>query len=46
MNMLPLLAAGRRPRSTELLWRANVALSRVPGLARLATNVEAVAHAR
>jgi len=46
MNMLPLLAVGRRPRSTELVWRANVALSRVPGLDRIATNVEAVADAR
>ena len=46
MNMLPLLAVGRRPRSTELVWRANVALSRVPGLDRIATNVEAIAVAR
>lgn len=43
MNMLPLMAVGRRPRSTELMWKANVALSGVPGLERLATNIEAVA---
>ena len=43
MNMLPLLAVGKRPRSTEMVWRANLALSRAPGLSKLATNVEAVA---
>jgi SAM-dependent methyltransferase len=42
MNMLPLLV-GQRRRMTDLVWRLNVALSRVPGLSRLATNVEAVA---
>ena len=46
MNMLPLRAVGQRPRATEMVWRANVALSRVPGLDRLATNVEAIADAR
>jgi ubiquinone/menaquinone biosynthesis C-methylase UbiE len=46
MNMLPLRAVGQRPRATEMVWRANVALSRVPGLDRIATNVEAVADAR
>jgi SAM-dependent methyltransferase len=46
MNMLPLRAVGQRPRTTEMVWRANVALSNVPGLDRLATNVEAIAVAR
>ena len=46
MNMLPLRAVGQRPRATEVVWRANVALSRVPGLDRIATNVEAIADAR
>jgi SAM-dependent methyltransferase len=46
MNMLPLLAVGGRPRATDLVWRANVALSRAPGLGKIATNVEAVADRR
>jgi SAM-dependent methyltransferase len=42
-NMLPLTAVGQRKRATDVVWRANLALSRAPGLGRLATNVEAVA---
>jgi hypothetical protein len=45
-NMLPLTLPG--PLATRLapaLWRCNAALARVPGLRRLATNVELVAQA-
>jgi hypothetical protein len=41
-NMLPLTAVGDRKRATELVWRANVALARTPGLRQVATNVEAI----
>lgn len=46
MNMLPLTLTGAAAsRLAGPLWAANRALSRVPGLNRLATNVELVAHA-
>jgi O-methyltransferase len=44
-NMLPLTLAGRvAERLAPLIWGLNVALSRVPGLNAVATNVEAVAR--
>lgn len=44
-NMLPLTLPGRAAaRLAPLIWSLNVALSRVPGLNALATNVEAVAR--
>ena len=46
-NMLPLLLTGEWVRAAEKpIWRLNQALSRVPGLRLLATNVELVARAR
>jgi 2-polyprenyl-3-methyl-5-hydroxy-6-metoxy-1,4-benzoquinol methylase len=45
-NMLPLTLdapAIQRPRASRAVWSANRALARVPGLNRLATNVEAIA---
>ena len=46
-NVLPLTAGGGvARRHGEALWRANVALARLPGLRQLATNVEAVAVRR
>jgi SAM-dependent methyltransferase len=42
-NILPLTAIGERKRATDLVWWANTTLVRAPGLARVATNVEAVA---
>jgi ubiquinone/menaquinone biosynthesis C-methylase UbiE len=45
-NMLPLtLSHPFAARHAERIWRANRALARVPGINRLATNVEAVATA-
>lgn len=44
-NMLPLTMPPHRPRLHDALWRANRRLDRVPGLNRLATNVELVATA-
>lgn len=45
-NMLPLLlTAGWARTAAESIWRLNCALSRVPGLRLLATNVELVARA-
>ena len=45
MNMLPLTLTGRvANRAASAIWAANRALSRVPGLNRFATNVEAVAN--
>jgi SAM-dependent methyltransferase len=47
-NMLPLtldVAVAQRPRVTSAVWAANRALARVPGLNRVATNVELVAAA-
>lgn len=47
-NMLPLTLdapALRRPRAARAYWRANRALAGVPGLNRLATNVELIATA-
>ena len=47
-NMLPLtldLPIAQRPRAASAVWAANRALARVPGLNRLATNVELVAVA-
>ena len=41
-NILPLTAVGPRKRATTLVWRANTALARAPGLARMATNVELI----
>jgi ubiquinone/menaquinone biosynthesis C-methylase UbiE len=44
-NMLPLtldFSFAARPRATSAIWRANRALARVPGLNRLATNVELI----
>lgn len=44
-NMLPLTLPGRTAeRLAPLIWRLNLALSRIPGLNGLATNVEAVAR--
>ncbi len=44
-NMLPLTLPGRlAARAAPLIWGLNVALSRVPGLNLIATNVEAVAE--
>ncbi len=46
-NILPLtLPHPRRPRPSEALWKANRSLERLPGLNRLATNVELTAHLR
>jgi ubiquinone/menaquinone biosynthesis C-methylase UbiE len=46
-NMLPLTAGGEKAdRYGKQIWRANTALSRVPGLRVLATNVELIAVAR
>ena len=46
-NMLPLTLTGRwARRHARAVWRANVALARVPLLHRLATNVELVARPR
>ena len=48
-NMLPLTLDARpvqRPRVSRALWSANRALARVPGLDRLATNVEVIATTR
>jgi ubiquinone/menaquinone biosynthesis C-methylase UbiE len=42
-NMLP-LTTWRRQRLTEPIWRANRLLSRLPGVQRWATNVEAIAR--
>jgi SAM-dependent methyltransferase len=42
-NMLP-LTTWRRRRLTEPVWRANRLLSRLPGVRRWATNVEAIAR--
>jgi SAM-dependent methyltransferase len=47
-NMLPLtldMPLAQRPRSVRAVWGANRALARVPGLNRVATNVELVATA-
>ena len=47
-NMLPLTLDSpivQRPRVTAAVWGANTALARVPGLNRVATNVELVATA-
>ncbi|MBW3652704.1 MAG: class I SAM-dependent methyltransferase [Actinobacteria bacterium] len=47
-NMLPLtldIPIAQRPRMTSAVWGANRALARVPGLNRVATNVELVAAA-
>jgi ubiquinone/menaquinone biosynthesis C-methylase UbiE len=45
-NMLPLtISHPLASRHAESIWKANKALTRVPGLDRLATNVEAVATA-
>ena len=45
-NMLPLLPTTGWPRASgEPIWRLNGALSRVPGLRLLATNVEAIVRA-
>jgi SAM-dependent methyltransferase len=47
-NMLPLtldIPVAQRPRVAGAVWAANRALARVPGLNRLATNVELVAGA-
>jgi ubiquinone/menaquinone biosynthesis C-methylase UbiE len=47
-NMLPLtldMPLAQRPAAARAVWTANRALSRVPGLNRLATNVELVASA-
>jgi len=47
-NMLPLtldVPLAQRPRVTAAVWAANRALARVPGLNRVATNVELVASA-
>jgi 2-polyprenyl-3-methyl-5-hydroxy-6-metoxy-1,4-benzoquinol methylase len=45
-NLLPLTLPGKlAQRLTPALWRLNDALARVPGLRRLATNVELVARA-
>lgn len=47
-NMLPLtldIPIAQRPRVTSAVWGANRALARVPGLNRVATNVELVAAA-
>jgi SAM-dependent methyltransferase len=45
-NMLPLLPTTGWPRATEEpIWRVNCALSRIPGLRLLATNVELIARA-
>jgi len=47
-NMLPLtldVPVAQRPRVTSAVWGANLALARVPGFNRLATNVELVADA-
>ncbi len=47
-NMLPLtldVPIAQRPRVTAAVWSANTALARVPGLNRIATNVELVATA-
>lgn len=46
-NMLPLgltHPVAQRPRLTSALWRANRALAAVPGLNRVATNVELIAR--
>jgi hypothetical protein len=44
-NMLPLTLPGRvAARLAPVIWGLNVALSRIPGLNALATNVEAVAR--
>ena len=44
-NMLPLTLPGRAAEQlAPLIWRLNVALSRIPGLNALATNVEAIAR--
>ncbi len=42
-NVLPLTAVGQHERATDLVWRANVALASAPGVARVATNIEAIA---
>lgn len=42
-NVLPLTAIGRRQKISDVLWRANLALGRMPWLTRFATNVEVVA---
>ena len=47
-NMLPLTLdhpVAQRPRVASAIWGANVALARVPGVNRIATNVELVASA-
>ena len=45
MNMLPLTLTGRvAARAARSIWAANRALSAVPGLNLLATNVELVAR--
>jgi ubiquinone/menaquinone biosynthesis C-methylase UbiE len=47
-NMLPLTLdhpVAQRPRVTSAIWHANTALARVPGLNRVATNVELIATA-
>ena len=46
-NMLPLAMTGRATDALAIpIWRASNGLSRVPGLSRLATNVELIATAR
>jgi 2-polyprenyl-3-methyl-5-hydroxy-6-metoxy-1,4-benzoquinol methylase len=45
-NMLPLtldMALAQRPRTARAIWAANRALARIPGVNRVATNVELVA---
>jgi SAM-dependent methyltransferase len=42
-NILPLMVIGQRRRATDLVWGFNRMLARAPGLAHIATNVEAVA---
>jgi len=45
MNMLPLTITGRvAARAASIIWASNRALSAIPGLNRLATNVELVAR--
>jgi hypothetical protein len=45
MNMLPLTITGRvAARAASVIWAFNRALSAIPGLNRLATNVELVAR--
>jgi len=48
-NMLPLtldMPFAQRPRTARAIWSANRGLGRVPGLNRIATNVEAIATRR